>query len=204
MHELDGFSILLVDDHPLFREGMTLALSQRAEGLKVHAVSTVAEAERVLQEGGVEFDLALFDHRMPDEDGLSCAIRLRARFPNVAFALMSGTDENALPARAAKAGLAGFFPKTLEVEHLLAGLQALARGETFFREPSMSNSSTQLTPRQLDIVRLAARGAGNKEIAEALGITPHTVRNHLTQIFERLGARNRAQAVSMAYDFNDE
>ena len=207
MEELDGFSVLLVDDHPLFREGLTLALRQRAPALAVHAVASFAQAQRTLQREPERFDLVLLDYRLPGENGLLCAAQLRSLFPGVACALMSGTDDNELPQRAHAAGLAGYFPKSLEVGRLVDGLGCLARGETCFPAAGSAAGDAAMTPfltaRQQEIVRLAARGASNKEIAQALGIAPHTVKNHLTQIFERLGAANRAQAVSMAYGHKD-
>lgn len=198
---LDAFSVLLVDDHPLFREGLALALRQRVPALAVHGAASFEEAEQLLQREPDRFDLVLLDYRLPGENGLLCAARLRAAFPAVACALMSGADDDALPQRAHGAGLAGYFPKSLEVGRLLDGLRCLARGETVFPEPERRAvaEAAFLTPRQQQIVRLAAQGASNKEIAQALGIAPHTVKNHLAQIFERLGAANRAQAVSMAH-----
>jgi two-component system, NarL family, nitrate/nitrite response regulator NarL len=202
MRELDGFSVLLVDDHPLFREGLALALRQRAPALDVHAVASLEQALQALHLEPDRFDLAVLDYRLPGENGLQCAARLRTAFPGVACALMSGTDDAALPDKARASGLVGYFPKSLEIGSLLEGLRCLAMGETYFLQgaglaPAVA-ANTMLTARQAEIVRLAAQGASNKEIAQALGIAPHTVKNHLAQIFERLGASNRAQAVALA------
>jgi two-component system nitrate/nitrite response regulator NarL len=202
MQEFEGYAVLLVDDHPLFREGLALALRQSAPALAVHAVASLAEALHILDRDPDRFDLAVLDYRLPGEDGLMGAGRLRARFPGMACALMSGADDSSLPDRARHAGLMAYFPKSLEVDGLIEGLRCLARGETYFSAPSVLSvrNSQSLTVRQQEIVQLAARGASNKEIAQALGIAPHTVKNHLAQIFEKLGASNRAQAVSMAYE----
>jgi two-component system nitrate/nitrite response regulator NarL len=199
MQELDGFSVLLVDDHPLFREGLALALRQRAPALDVHAVASLEQALHALHLEPERFDLTVLDYRLPGENGLQCVARLRGAFPGVACALMSGTDDDALPDKARAAGLVGYFPKSLEVGSLLEGLRCLARGETYFLQgtgPAVT-APAMLTARQAEIVRLAAQGASNKEIAQALGIAPHTVKNHLAQIFEKLGASNRAQAVAL-------
>lgn len=206
MDELDGFGVLLVDDHPLFRDGLLLALRQRLPRLAVEAVASVDQARQALRLNPVATDLVVLDYRLPGEDGLQCAARLRTEFPDVACALMSGADDPMLPARARAAGLVGYFPKSLEVDHLVQGLAHLARGETHFVQPGAASGATaptSLTARQQDIVRLAARGASNKEIAQALGIAPHTVKNHFAQIFEKLGAANRAQAVLLAFTPGD-
>jgi two-component system, NarL family, nitrate/nitrite response regulator NarL len=206
MSELAGFSVLLVDDHPLFREGLMLALRQHEPQMLLHAAGSLEEALQHLQQQsqlGLQIDLALLDYRLPGEDGLQCALKLRQRFPALACAIMSGADDARLPARVREAGLMGYFPKTLDVTGLLAGLQQLALGHSHFA-PLMAQDVTAaadpLTPRQREVLGMVARGATNKEIAQILQIAPHTVKNHLGQIFERLGAANRAQAVSMLQD----
>jgi two-component system, NarL family, nitrate/nitrite response regulator NarL len=200
MSELAGFSLLLVDDHPLFREGLGLALAQHEPLMRIQAVGSLSEALDVLA-GDAQIDLALLDYRLPGDDGLQCALKLRKLYPAVACAIMSGADDARLPARVREAGLMGFFPKTLDVGALLGGLQQLAQGHSYFASAHMPESSAlmdPLTPRQREVLGMVARGATNKEIAQVLQIAPHTVKNHLGQIFERLGAANRAQAVSMA------
>lgn len=203
MHELDGFGVLLLDDHPLFREGLLLALRQSVPGLFVQAVASLDQARRALRAAPDRFDVVVLDYRLPGDNGLQCAARLRVDFPEVACALMSGTDDDALAERARLAGMAAYFPKSLEVAHLIEGLRRLACGEIYFPKgarPAIATGGPALTVRQQEIVRLAACGASNKEIAQALGITPHTVKNHMAHIFEKLGASNRAQAVSLVQD----
>lgn len=203
MHELDGFGVLLLDDHPLFREGLLLALRQSVPGLFVQAVASLDQARRALRDAPDRFDVVVLDYRLPGDNGLQCAARLRVDFPEVAYALMSGTDDDALAERARLAGMAAYFPKSLEVARLIEGLRRLACGEIYFPQgarPAIATVGPALTVRQQEIVRLAACGASNKEIAQALGITPHTVKNHMAQIFEKLGASNRAQAVSLVRD----
>jgi two-component system, NarL family, nitrate/nitrite response regulator NarL len=206
MSELAGFSVLLVDDHPLFREGLMLALRQHEPMMLLHAVGSLDEALAHLQlqaDSGQHTDLTLLDYRLPGEDGLQCALRLRQRFPAVACAIMSGADDARLPVRVREAGLMGFFPKTLDVSALLGGLHQLSLGHSYFAPlhmPALPDAADPLTPRQREVLGMVARGATNKEIAQILQIAPHTVKNHLGQIFERLGAANRAQAVSMVQE----
>lgn len=207
MDELAGFGVLLVDDHPLFREGLALALRQRVPDLQLYPVASAEEALQLLHRRPGTVDLAVVDYRLRETTGLEFVASLRKQFPDVACALMSGSDDMSLPERARSAGCMAYLPKSLEVDRLLEGLRCLAQGETYFRDsrpaplaPTHPAPGLDLTPRQQEIVRLAANGASNKEIALALGITPHTVKNHFAQIFEKLGAGNRAQAVSMAYE----
>ena len=204
MSVLNGFSVLLVDDHPLFRDGLVLALQQREPLLRLHAVGTCGEAETHLQRPGSDIDLVLLDYRLAGEDGLRCALKLRQRFSAVAFALMSGADDSHLTQRVRDANLMGFFPKSLDVGELVRGLEKLAQGESYFSSGPVPLAASQntafddpLTRRQREILDMVARGATNKEIAQLLQIAPHTVKNHLALVFERLGANNRAQAAAM-------
>jgi DNA-binding NarL/FixJ family response regulator len=117
----------------------------------------------------------------------------------MACALMSGDTQAGLADAARSAGLAAFLPKSLDVDALLEALRAIARGDRWFPPSDDAGRTTSaLTSRQQEIVGLAAGGASSKEIARRLGISPTTVRNHFCLIFERLGARNRAQAVALA------
>ncbi|HQC96401.1 MAG TPA: response regulator [Aquabacterium sp.] len=197
----DGLRLLLIDDHPLFREGLALALAQALPGVQVATCATPAEAQRLLAADADGIDLVLVDHRLAGGvSGLHWARALRQARPALAVALMSGADDTSLPARARDAGLAAFLPKTLDVTTLARVLQALQAGDTWFPPAAAAapvNPAAGLTERQQQVVQLAAQGANSKAIGLALGISPATVRNHFAQIFERLGARSRAQAVQL-------
>lgn len=194
------FALLLVDDHPLFREGMALALASRLPDLDIVPLATPEAALALLEIEPDRFDLVVLDHRLAgDESGLEWARRLRARFPSLACALISGDEHATLAEDARRAGLSAFLPKSLDIGELVAALTAIACGQTWFPVDATPHyAGTNLTTRQIEIVGLAAHGASSKEIARTLGISPATVRNHFGHIFERLGARTRAQAVALA------
>lgn len=202
---LDGFGVLLVDDHPLFRDGLAAALRHRVPGLRMHTVGTLDEALHELAASDDGFDLVLLDYHLPGTDGLRCAAQLRQVHPQVGIGLISGLDDATLPRRARDAGLLACLSKALEVPALLACLRRLASGETVFDARLLALDAAvsapmplELTDRQLEVLRALATGASNKEIARALGISPATVKNHLEAIFMRLGATGRLQAVMMA------
>lgn len=206
--ELDGFAVLLVDDHPLFRDGLTTALRHQAPGLHVQAVATVDQALDMLSQDCDAFDLVLLDYRLLGNDGLHGAERLRAQCPDLGIGLISGVDDPARPQRAQDTGLKAYLPKTLELPMLLTHLRRLATGETVFEgaaltwapDPDGTAGLYGLTERQMNVLRQLATGASNKQIARALGISPATVKNHLETIFVKMGAANRMQAVMMARD----
>jgi len=202
---LEGFGLLLVDDHPLFRDGLAAALRHRAPGLRVCTAGTLAEALQALAASDDGFDLALLDFHLPGTDGLRCAAHLRVAYPQMGIGLISGLDDASLPRRARDAGLLACLPKTLEVPALLACLRRLAAGETVFdaspggADPGAGSPTPfDLTGRQLQVLHQLATGASNKEIARSLDISPATVKNHLEAIFARMGAAGRVQAVLMA------
>lgn len=90
MDALDGFALLLVDDHPLFRDGLAVALRHQAPGLRVQAVGSAAKAMDLLASDAERFDLVLLDYRLPGTDGLRCAAQLMERYPGLGVGLMSG------------------------------------------------------------------------------------------------------------------
>lgn len=201
---LSGFGLLLLDDHPLFREGLLLAIERMAPDCDVVAVSTQEEAEALLSAAPERFDLVLIDYKLPQGNGLSCAAEMRAKHPFQSFGLMSGADDADLPERARAAGLVAFLPKSLEMEALHEALQKIAQGEPLFidqlTQPQLviHDPGFGLTPRQLDVLGMLATGKSNKEIAQDMGIAPATVKNHLETVFEKMGVSNRMQAVMVA------
>lgn len=209
---LDDFALLLVDDHPLFRDGLAAALRHQVPRLCVQAVGTLDDALDALAAADDGFDLVLLDYLLPGMDGLRCAQVLMRRHPELGVGLMSGLDDPTLPLRAREAGLSAYLPKSLEIATLLEHLGRLARGEPVFGAPgppvlasdAAPADSMALTARQQDVLRALAQGSSNKQIARAMGISPTTVKKHLEAIFARMGATNRVQAVVMARAMLDD
>lgn len=204
MDTLKSFRLLLLDDHPLFREGLVMALNKLEPDCEVVAVATLPQARALLAEDPNRFDLVLIDYKLPGRDGLSCAIDLHTQYPMVSFGLISGEDDALLPQRARQAGLVAFLSKSLEMDALLDALRQLARGETVFSlnaslaARGLPAQDFGLTTRQQAVLQMLATGESNKAIAQAMGISPATVKNHLDAIFEKMGVTNRLQAVMLA------
>ena len=187
---------LLVDDHPLFREGFIAAVRLKLPQLNFTVAGTVAQA-RVLAVK-LQPDLVLSDWRLPDGDGLALLGEIGDLCPSSARVLLSGADDSRLPERARAAGLAAYIPKTLEPALLTLALERILQGDTFFPDTASTRAESVLTARQQDIVTLVAQGLSNKEIGRALDISERTVKDHLSLIFGRLGAVNRADAIARA------
>jgi len=202
---LDAFALLLVDDHPLFRDGLATALRHQAPGLHVTTADRLEQAMEVLARDAAGFDLVLLDYYLPGINGLRGAELVMKRHPGVAIGLMSGAEDPTLSQRARDAGLVAYLPKTLEIHALIRHLRRLAAGQVVFEtsDPWAALATANANPyglsaRQMDVLRVLATGASNKEIANAMGIAPATVKNHLEAIFAKTGAVNRLQAVTLA------
>ena len=193
--------ILLADDHDLVRE--TLAAFLQAEGLQqVSLAATLDEAMRLSQEGEA-FDLVLLDYDMPGMEGLVGLRRMIAIGRGRPVALMSGAVTAEVAEAALELGAAGFVPKVLGARSLLAAVRFMASGEIFapinmIRRPT--NDASNLSPRELDVLRGVSAGKSNKEIARDLDLQEVTIKLHVKTMSRKLGARNRTHAAMIARD----
>ena len=208
--------IMLVDDQALFRESLALLLSAQPDLL---VVGEAANGEAALQlVAQIRPQVVLMDLRMPILDGITATRRLRAEHPDVQVIALTTFDEDADVFAALRAGAIGYVLKDVSGETLFAAVRAAARGESLLpptiaakvvaeltrtaaSSPArMQSLSDPLSERELEIVRLLARGSTNREIAATLILAEGTVKNHLTNILGKLGARDRAQAALIAKD----
>jgi DNA-binding NarL/FixJ family response regulator len=205
--------VLVADDQTLVRTGFRVILE--AEG----DIEVVAEAETgtaaVRQAQLVAPDVVLMDIRMPELDGLSATEQIR-RQPNPPTVIVLTTfDQNEYVYRALRAGAAGFLLKDSPSSRLIAAVRAAATGDSLI-EPAITRrlverfveapqpqglpaELTSLTERELDVLRLIARGLSNAEIAAELVVAETTVKTHVARVLTKLGVRDRVQAVVVAY-----
>lgn len=200
--------VLLVDDHPLFHEGLASAFARLAPDLGIVSADS-AEAGLEVLRAGPTIELALIDLVLPTLDGLAALALYAAEFPYIPRLLISGKDDPAIIAQARDAGASGFLRKSLPLEQLLAALRVVLDGGAYFdlRAPAPlpreaksidRDPSGELTLRQLEVLKLLGDGRSNKEISSALAIADRTVRAHLTELFRTLGVSSRTQAVLAA------
>ena len=193
---LPAARVLIVEDHPLYRDGMLALLERSAPQLQCQ-VAEHAEQALYLLRAQLDIDLVLSDLRLPGStDGLALLARVGQEFPTSARVLTSGSEDPSLTAQAKAAGLMGYLPKHLEPQRWMEALAQVMAGTPWF--PDLPALVKQPTERQLSVLQHLVAGHANKEIARAMGITERTVKYHLTELFDRLGAANRTQAVSKA------
>jgi DNA-binding NarL/FixJ family response regulator len=187
--------ILLVDDHPLFRDGFAQMVKQLRPDWSLYFAANAAQAFAAFAE--VTVDLAILDVSLPGEDGfalLKSIAEVSATLPQI---LISGRDDAAVRIRARASGARSFITKTATPETIIGTIDAVLRGETVF-DTAKGDGMPALTVRQTEVLMLVAAGHGNKEIRHRLNIAERTVRAHLTELFNVLGAHSRMQAIIRA------
>ena len=201
--------ILVADDHLIIRQGLRLILETQAGFELVGEAADGAEAIRLCVE--LHPDVVLMDLRMPGMDGLSAIERLRTEQPGIAVVILTTFNEDDLMMRGLRLGAKGYLLKDTDRETLFNTIWAASRGETLLRPEIMArvlaqgkatgaptSTQTDLTERELEVLRGVAQGERSKEIALRLGITERTVKAHLASIYSRLGVDSRAAAIAVA------
>ncbi|MEV0230467.1 response regulator transcription factor [Nonomuraea sp. NPDC050786] len=193
--------LLIADDHPIVRDGLRAALGTEPDLEIIGEAADGAEAVRLAAE--LQPDIVLMDLRMPGMDGVTAIRRLRGTGPRVL--VLTTFDTDVLPAL--EAGATGYLLKDAPAEELVRAVRATHRGETVLapaaagrladhlRKPSRGT----LSKRELEVLRLVAGGATNKEAAAGLFISEASVKTHLLHIYAKLDVRDRASAVAEAY-----
>ncbi len=207
---------LLVDDHSLFREGLSMLMAQRFPAVELFDVGDLNDAEAVLAtEPGIE--LILLDLGLPDSQGLDSLQRLRTAAPEVPIVVMSADERPEMILAAIDEGAAGFIPKTARIGAIESALRVVLDGGIFLPQgiyrslaPPLSDGpevdemqavllhSLGLTPRQRDVLRLMVLGHSNKQISRQLNVAESTIKTHAAVVFRRLDVTSRTQVMVAA------
>ena len=204
--------LLVVDDHPLYRYGLTRALAMSFDLIEAESIQSAVDA--LTRHSLVA--LVLLDLRLPDAVGLSGLEVLTRQFRDVPRVALSGDDDPVLPDRVRAAGASGFVHKSVGIASLVGALHAVLAGESVFLAAparvgaaSKGSALTQRTTgtadlslRELEVLTMASRGLTNKAIGNRLTITERTVKAHLSAAFTALGAKTRTEAAFLASQRN--
>ncbi len=197
--------VLIVDDHPIVRAGLVGILAVEADLEVVGEASSAAEA--VTAARALLPDVVLMDLRMPGGDGVTATSGVLAAAPAARVVVLTTYESDADIVRAVEAGAAGYLLKDAGRADLVAAIRAAARGETVLA-PSVAtrlvdrmrrpSSADALSPRELEVLRLVAKGLSNADIGRELFISEATVKTHLLRTFAKLGVSDRTAAVTTA------
>ena len=191
-------SLMIVDDHPMVREGLA-AMLESEHDFVVSALAATGE-EAIAIGKMAKPDVVMSDIRMPGMDGFGVLERLKEIHPDIRVLLMAGMPLKEEEARAREEGAKGYLPKNVDQDRLVAALRAIAADTPEFICDEFQSAPSTLTARELDVLRLVAKGNQRDAIAASLGIGGESVKTHLKGIMTKLGCPNATSAVSRAYE----
>jgi DNA-binding NarL/FixJ family response regulator len=195
--------VLLVDDHPAILEGVRLALDT-ASDVEVVGVAVDGGTART-RFAATRPDVVVMDYSLPDTDGISLTADLKAVDPEVRVLLLTATDDPSVAERAVRSGCDGFLAKTALPADIADAVRRLHAGEALFdvallvravRGPRQAGP-TDLSTRELEVLRLLARGSSTEAVAAELYVSINTVRSHVRRILEKLEAHSKLEAVAI-------
>lgn len=197
----DPTSVIVADDHPMIASGVAETIG-RQPGLRLDGCAANGR-DAVALFADVRPDIALFDIHMPDLDGVEATRRVHAFDPSARVILFTSFEEELDVRRGLEAGVAGFLSKAAPESELVHCLSTVARGGKYFSASVGRIVANWLSPgalsdRELQILQLVASGDCNKRVARSAGITEGTTKSHLKNIFRKLGASSRTEAVNTA------
>ena len=204
--------ILLADDHRIITEGISNLLESQTDMCIIGICQNGLEVLHELKKKDI--DLVLMDIEMPQMDGLTCAETILEKYPDQKIAMLTMYREKSMIKQLISLGVKGYFLKTIEKQELILGIKMIADGGEYFpadvtktligeekdlKLPPQHNLIAQLSPREIEIIRLVAQGFSNKEIADKLFISHRTVDTHRTNLMKKLDIHNIAGLVRFAF-----
>ncbi len=198
-------TVLIADDHPLFRAALTQAVEQHLDGARIHQAENMEQLAALALKHD-DADLVLLDLKMPGARGFSSLVHLRSHHPAIPVIVISAADDAAVIRRAMSFGAAGFLSKSAPMESIGDAIRAVLAGDTVFpdnteeddKDNALAAKLESLTPQQFRVLMMLADGLLNKQIAYELHVSEATVKAHMTAIMRKLGIFSRTQAALIA------
>ncbi len=215
----DEIAVVIVDDHPLFLQGLRRVLEAEADIRVVGAAADGEEALEMVRQ--LEPDVVLLDINLPNMNGLQVARHIKAELPNTAVIMLTAYHDENQVMHAVRAGASAYYPKDVTPSTLIDAIRQVSQGMYVIEDHVLSkpqlakwiqerfaeigafwegaeNMFMPLSDREMEILELIARGMTNKQIALRLGISHQTVKNHMTSILRKLAVNDRTQAAIYA------
>lgn len=207
---MERIRVLVADDHPLYRAGVRDRLAEH--GAIIEVVGEAADGDEAVALAGERHPhVVLMDIAMPNVNGIEATRRIKDRWPDISVLILTVYDDEQYIFALLEAGAAGYLLKTLEAGELVQAVRRVYEGESVLSPPVARkvlsrfakrgetavtpHSWGQLSERECEVLRLAARGVSNKEIAAAMGLSTRTVHAHMARIFDKLHVSSRTEAV---------
>jgi DNA-binding NarL/FixJ family response regulator len=199
--------VLIVDDHDVLGSSLAHALDHEEGITAVGVAGTLGRARTLIATTAP--DVVLLDHRLPDGNGVDAIGDLRALRPSMQIVVLTASPAEQVMLAAIQAGASGFLSKTRSLSEVTGAVRAAAAGEAVISPEMLARllprmqrgngtSHTALTEREREVLALLADGLTNAAIAERLVVSVHTVRNHVSNLSAKLGARSKLEALSIA------
>lgn len=199
-------TILVVDDHPLYRDALVSAIQSLGDHIQVSVTGTFEAAMKALEHDG-DIDLVLLDLNMPDSKGLSGLSQMRAQFSSVPVVVVSATEDPVTIRKSIAMGAAGYVRKSSSIEEMRNAVSQVLDGEVYTpadielnidiesEENRFIERLKSLTPQQTRVLGMLGKGLLNKQIAYELGVSEATIKAHVSAILLKLRVDSRTQAV---------
>ena len=191
-------TVYVIDDHPLMRDALTMLVQRVRPGLKVVSVAKLNSLESTVERQGAP-ELICLDLKLPDTLGLSGVHAVKAKFPNVPLVVVTGSEASECEAACLEAGANLFLEKASPPNTIIEGLRTFLPSD---KEAASAEGTvaapTKLSKRQKQLILMLDEGLSNKDIADKLTISEHTVKVHFWRLFRRLGVNSRTQALHFA------
>lgn len=196
--------VMIVDDHRILTELLSAALSERDDVVVIGTAASATDALPMVS--ALRPDVVILDYDLPDADGVSLISSIRSASSQSQVLMLTSYSDPAILDEAIMAGCAGFVTKRNGTDEIVSAVLAVASDETpvspdmvrSLVDSKRTSSGSDLTARELEILRIAAQGMTNRDIAEQLSLSVNTVRNHMQHVLNKLGAHSKLEAVSIA------
>mgnify|MGYP001598409800 FL=1 len=192
-------TVYVIDDHPLMRDALTMLVHRVKPGLKIVPVPKLNVIESTVEKNGPA-ELFCLDLQLPDTLGISGVQVLKAKYPDVPLAVITSSSANEFEDRCMEAGADAFIEKSNSPAKIIAGLRTLlvSDEDAATEDAATPSGPTKLSKRQKQLILMLDQGLSNRDIAEKLDISEHTVKVHFWRLFRRLGVNSRTQALHFA------